>query len=89
MMEFVAPILSGSKAVTSAASRRFIVPPYCGAPSLSHQFPDAAVVVEVIGVTVVLVVEDVFDVVQDTSRIAVTTRKFKPNPKNLFFKFLL
>jgi len=36
--------------------RRVIVPPYCGVPRLSHQFPVTAVVVAVVVVGVVVLV---------------------------------
>jgi hypothetical protein len=80
-----------------------MVPPYCGAPRLSHQFPVAVVVVGAVVVTVVLarvvvvvmvvavvlvvVVVDVDDVEHDASNIVATKRKFKPNQINLFFNF--
>jgi hypothetical protein len=46
-----------SKEVGLVLIRRVIVPPYCGVPRVSHQFPVAAVVVAVVVVgTVVLAV---------------------------------
>jgi hypothetical protein len=63
------PVLNqGSKAGTSLSLRRVIVPPYCGVPRLSHQFPVAVVVVVVVvdGAAVLVVVVDVsMDVVVD------------------------
>ena len=81
-----------------------IVPPYCGVPSESHQFPATVVVVAVVVVTgavvfvvdvVVVVLVVVVDVVvdevfvpQDASNMAATSKKLKPNQINLFFVFL-
>jgi hypothetical protein len=75
----------------SPSSRSVIVPPYCGVPWESHQFPVALVVVAVVVVAVVAVVEvfvvvvvlvvvvvvvdDVVFVVQDAKIIAVTIRQ--------------
>jgi hypothetical protein len=92
----------GSQLVISESARIVIVPPYCGVPSESHQFPAAAVVVAVVVVTgavvfvvvvvvvvavVVVVVDEVF-VPQDASNMAATSKKLKPNQINLFFVFL-
>jgi hypothetical protein len=92
----------GSQLVISESARIVIVPPYCGVPSESHQFPAAVVVVAVVVVTgavvfvvvvvvvvavVVVVVDEVF-VPQDASNIAATSKKLKPNQINLFFVFL-
>ena len=46
-----------SQAVISLFIRRIIVPPYCGVPKLSHQFPVAAVVVVVVVILAAVVVE--------------------------------
>jgi hypothetical protein len=43
-----------SKEVGLELIRRVIVPPYCGVPRVSHQFPVAAVVVAVVVVGVVI-----------------------------------
>jgi hypothetical protein len=43
----------------SVAIRKIIVPPYCGIPRLSHQFPVTAVVVGVVVVTIAAVVVEV------------------------------
>ena len=72
----------------SPSSRSVIVPPYCGVPWESHQFPVALVVVAVVVVAVVavvvvfvfvvvlvvvvVVVDDVVFVVQDAKIMAVT-----------------
>ena len=92
----------GSQLVISESARIVIVPPYCGVPSESHQFPAAAVVVAVVVVTgavvfvvvvvvvvavVVVVMDEVF-VPQDASNMAATSKKLKPNQINLFFVFL-
>jgi hypothetical protein len=92
----------GSQLVISESARMVIVPPYCGVPSESHQFPAAVVVVAVVVVTgavvfvvvvvvvvavVVVVVDEVF-VPQDASNMAATSKKLKPNQINLFFVFL-
>ena len=92
----------GSQLVISESARIVIVPPYCGVPSESHQFPAAAVVVAVVVVTgavvfvvvvvvvvavVVVEVDEVF-VPQDASNMAATSKKLKPNQINLFFVFL-
>ena len=45
-MFVIAGALYGSKFAMSLLIRMVIVPPYCGVPSLSHQFPVAVVVVE-------------------------------------------
>ena len=97
-----APVVYGSQFTRSVLTRIVIVPPYVGVPSESHQFPDvvvvvgvvkvAAVVVVVVAVVVVVVVVDVsvdavVDVAQDTSSIAITNKKLKPNQINLFFNF--
>jgi len=47
---------SGSQSVISWLIRRVIVPPYCGWPRLSHQFPPAEVVVDFVEVGAVLAV---------------------------------
>ena len=47
------------------------------------------VVVVLVVVVVDFVVVDVVDVEHDASNIATTTRKLKPNQKNLFFNFVL
>ena len=93
----------GSQLVISESARMVIVPPYCGVPSESHQFPATVVVVAVVVVTgavvfvvdVVVVVLVVVDVVvdevfvpQDASNMAATSKKLKPNQINLFFVFL-
>jgi hypothetical protein len=75
----------------SPSSRSVIVPPYCGVPWESHQFPVALVVVAVVVVAVVavvvvfvvvvvlvvvvVVVDDVVFVVQDAKIMAVTIRQ--------------
>jgi len=56
-------ILYVSKFAALPPSRKVIVPPYCGLPSLSHQFPvvtvdfEVAIVGTVVGVTVIFEVE--------------------------------
>jgi hypothetical protein len=50
-----AELLYGSKFVMSLLLQRVIVPPYCGVPRLSHQFP--VLVVVALTVTAVVVVD--------------------------------
>jgi hypothetical protein len=59
---------NGSKPVISVLTRRVIVPPYCGFPRLSHQFPAVVEVVFAVDTVVVVVlgavaVSEVVDVV--------------------------
>ncbi len=51
----------GSRFVKSKALEKTKLPPYWGLPSLSHQFPAAAVVVTVDVVTLVVVVVEVVE----------------------------
>jgi p-aminobenzoyl-glutamate transporter AbgT len=70
----------------------FIVPPYCGLPYLSHQFPVALVVVADVAVAV-LVVDEIVDVVllvfveQDANTMTVIINKLSNNQMNFFFIF--
>ena len=88
----------------SALVRIVIVPPYCGVPSESHQFPAAVVVVAVVVavavvafvvvvvlvVVVVIVVEEVVvDELHDASSIAATIKKPEHNQINFVFNLFL
>ena len=88
----------------SALVRIVIVPPYCGVPSESHQFPAAVVVVAVVVavavvafvvvvvlvVVVVIVVEEVVvDELQDASDIAATSKTLRLNQINFVFNLFL